>query len=236
MRKVLVLLAVASLLICAVSAQAVTTTDITLQLYGETNWFCSPIIPFNPHLLTPAYDIDPNGCFVEWMSDPGLLGSDALNWFDSVAQSSDFFPFSWVDHAILMGDGYTAWVTGAQGNVERELHYSGVDISDTDAWISLPGMPDDSGGWHLVGIPYPVGTSVWWGDVIATDGVDAFTLLDLIWVNSDYRWGTFTFSGLDASSQNSLIVPDFGEYLDGGRSYWLYCNKSNLALILPSPL
>ena len=237
MKKALVILGILGLLAFAVSAQAVTTTSVSLNLYGLVNDFCSPIVPFNPHLLDSGGNIDPTGCFVDWMNDPGLLGGDTLDIFDPVLQNSWSFPLIPSDNPVLLGDGYGAWVVGTQSVVERTLNYSGVDISDTDAYISLPGQPDGTGGVHHIGIPYPVGTAVDWTQIIVTDGTESYTLYNLIYDLGDYKWGSFEFTGLDAASQNAIGIPSGGDpMMQGGSGYWVQTTKSNLALIIPHPI
>jgi hypothetical protein len=239
MKKALVLLGIVGLLALALSAQAVTTTSVSLQLYGFTNEFCSPIIPFNPHLMNADNsDLDYGGCFIDWMTDPGLLGSDQLNIIDPTTQSQYSFPSVAYDHPILMGEGFQGWVTGGNtGVVARTINYSGVDISDTDAWISLPGLPNGTGGLHHIGIPYPVGKTVDWTQIIVTDGARSENLYHLIYDLNDYSWGTFSFMTTDSATQSSYSVPDVGDpTLYGGQAYWIVTTKSNLALILPHPL
>jgi hypothetical protein len=229
MKKGMIILMVASLLAVACMAQAVTTTTITQQLYGQYNQIAAQAIPFDPN---PRNVINPSGVFGGWQN---LLMNDYAVWLEPTSQSQVNFPNDWDNFPnVLMGDGYFCWTDGDMGTETATLVYDGVDISDTSAYISLPGMTGGQGGWHYIGIPYPANKGCLFYDIVVTDGSESYTMMDLL--NNGTTWLSLTFLGLDGPSQSLMAVPDGGDYLMGGQMYMVSTNKNNLALILPVPV
>jgi hypothetical protein len=231
MKKGLFLLAVIVLVAAGTMAYAVTATTATVQIYGKWNQMAAPIVPFYPDFRQDG------GCWNAWLNESeGLLASDSLRYWDPVGQGPVRFPDDWDNFPnILMGDGYLGYCVGTKGATHHTLTYRGADISDTEAWISLPGKTNGTGGWHYVGIPYPVGKQVSWYDIVITDGLTSSTLGDLLG-NGDESWLSLNFYGWNAPSQGLIMIPDSGDYLIGGQMYKVFTKKSNLALILPKPV
>jgi hypothetical protein len=229
MRKGTLLLVVLSLLI-ATAACAVTTGTANLQLYGQFNQFAAPLIPFDPN---PRNIINPGGPFAAWQSLINV--ADYAQWIEPTSQSLVTFPNDWdIFPNIVMGDGYLGYVAGDLGTNPVTLTYDGVDISDTDAYISLPGMTGGNGGWHYIGIPYPPDKSVLFYDIVVTDGSESHTMMDLLINGTD--WLSLSFGAMDAPTQSIFSIPDSGDYLQGGQMYQVFTMKNDLALILPHPL
>jgi hypothetical protein len=232
MKKGILVLAVVALLAVTISANAeVTTGTATFQLYGWYNQVAAPLIPFDPN---PRNAATSSGVFGGWFD--GFVAGDFITYLDPTSQGSLNFPTDWDAFPnILMGDGYVATVAAGQGVLAREWTYDGVDISDTDAYISLPGQTGGNGGWHYVGIPYPAGKQVDYGSIVVTNGQESHTILEL-WGEGMPDWLSLTWFGDDAASQGTIRVPDDGVYtLEGGKMYQVYTKVNNLALILPHP-
>ncbi|MDO8588876.1 MAG: hypothetical protein Q7T82_17760 [Armatimonadota bacterium] len=228
MKKRMLLLAIVGLLAIACSAQAVTTGSVSQQLYGQFNQIAAPMIPFDPN---PRNVVVPSGVFGGWQ---GLLVSDYAQWLEPTSQSLVSFPNDWDNFPnVLMGDGYLCWTDAEMGIPTALLQYDGVDISDTEAWLSLPGMTGSNGGWHYVGVPYLATKGCLFYDIVVTDGTESHTMMDFILNGTD--WMSLTFIGLDAPSQSVIGIPDSGDYLVGGQMYLVETYKNNLALILPLP-
>jgi len=233
MKKGLFLLAVIVLVTAGTMAYAVTATTASLQIYGKWNQIASPIVPFYPDFKVEG------GCWADWVygsESDGLLANDSLRYWDPVPQGTIRFPDDWDNFPnILMGDGYLGYCDASRGSVHHTLTYRGADISDTEAWISMPGRTTGIGGWHYVGIPYPVGKQVSWYDVVITDGITSHTMAELL-EGGDETWLSLTFFGWNAPAQGLVRIPDDGDYLVGGQMYKVFTKKSNLALILPKPI
>jgi len=229
MKKGIFLIAVVVLLAIGTATFAVSATTVTVQIWGKFNQFASPIIPFNPDFRIEG------GCFYPWVVEgDGLLESDWMQAWDATFQAPVRFPDQWDNFPnILMGDGYLAACGSSQGAIYHNLTYSGVEISDTEAWISLPGQTGANGGWHYIGIPYPKTKGCLFYDVVVTDGIEAHTLGELL--DQGTTWLDLTFFGWNGQFQALTPVPDTADYLIGGQMYQVFTRKNNLALILPVP-
>lgn len=233
-------LIIAMVLVIAVAtgAMAVTTGTATLDLYPRANQICPSLIPFNsvPLDFTP----DPSGAFSAWLE---LLDADSLKRLDATTQSEQQYFIEWQPPSgMLAGDGYMAWTQYDDPGSDpvRTFTYDGVDISDTDLYISLPGLTAGGGGAHWIGITYPVGSIVNYFDIVVTDGAQSFTMLDIYTGENGAPadWINPTFIYLDPTSQSEYGLPDEGPGADlyGGQAYRVQTLKSNLALIVPHPI
>jgi len=254
----ILLLAVIGLLVVACSAYAVTTATATLQIYGKWNQIAAPIIPFDPDMTDNGTTSDTTGnpsltgvpgCWNSWYGDWNTADrltspnhNDTLAWRDPISQSNVQLPDDLGSFPnILMGDGYLARCnTGNRGQIKHNLTYNGVDISDTQAWISLPGKTNGTGGWHYIGIPYPVGTACDFSSVVVvytdptTQQLTSALMGDLYAAGNQTVLST-TFFGWDSAGQNLVQCPDDGSNLYGGQMYKVFTKVSNIALILPLP-
>lgn len=223
----------------AVCASAVTTATATVQLYAMTNQICAPLVPIDP---APLYEggLGIMGVFAGWTDL--YMGSDTVKKFEPTNGSEKTLLGEWgADEGVLAGDGYIGWVDGYTEPVidpVKSFSFDGVDISDTDLWISLPGITGGSGGTHWIGITYPVGTVINYLAVIVTDGTDSYTMEQIATGGEGIPtdWIDAAFIYYDATSQGEKPVPwEWAMELYGGQMYRVTTMKSNLALIIPHP-
>lgn len=220
MRRICVLLVCLIVLVaCAQPSNAVHAAWGSITLQPGANWVAPPVIPFNSDPLSVFSGIDIN---------------NNLTFFDSVHQKqivykSDDPETHW---NILMGDGYTI---NNPGSTPITCSFAGVDISDTPAWISLPGSELGGGGMHWLGLPYPGNVS--FADIIVTNGVEAQTIREM--AKDGTTWMDLTFYTWNANTQ-TIETAGLGpgantNYLRAGHMYKVQTYVSNLALILPPP-
>jgi hypothetical protein len=234
MKKSIVFFAVIALLALATVAYAVTAVTATVQIYGKYTYIASPVVPFNPN--PRDYAAGPLAGWVDEAEEEGINVDDTLLWRNPVSQTAAVFPNNYSTFPnILMGDGYIAACVGAQGSVHHTLSIRGADISDTEAWISLPGLTGGSGGWHYIGIPYPTTKKCAWADTVITNGTESHTMAFMA-DDTDPGWLELSFWSRNASSQTGLTVPDQNPYMKGGQMFMVHTLVPNLAMILPIPI
>lgn len=231
MKKVILVVMMLALLGTAGGATfAVFASTGTMSVYGQFNQLACPVIPFNSDPRSES------GPWASWLNeDDGLFNADYALFNDPTNGNSVQLPGQWTAFPnLLMGDGYVLTCGNPKGStVYHTFTFAGVDISNTPAWISLPGMTGGQGGWHWVGIPYPTNTTVSFYDIVCTDGVEARTLGAML--DDDPGWIDMVFTGLDQASQNVINIPDQSGTMQGGQMYMVHTKKSNLAFILPAP-
>lgn len=244
MRTVIVSLVLALLVVTG--ASAVTTGTAVVPLYNMMNQVACPLIPLDP---APLYE-GPGGIAGVF---GGLAGAPELGWFDLYMGSDwikKFDPTSgsektllseWgPDEGCIAGDGYIGWVedfgAGPSMDPVKSFQYVGVDISDTDLWVSLPGLTGQPGGDHWVGINYPVGSIIDYAAVVVTDGTDSYTMYQIASGEGPQDWMNPAFIYFEPTSQAEKPVPwEWDPVLYGGQMYRVTTYKSNLALIIPHP-
>jgi hypothetical protein len=234
-------LIIAMVLVIAVAAgaMAVTTGTATLDLYPRANQICPSLIPFNPIPLDFSTQ-NPSGTFNTWME---LLDADWLKRLEPTTQSEQQYFIEWQPPSgMLAGEGYIAWTQydTPGSDVVRSFSYDGVDISDTDLYISLPGLASGGGGSHWIGMTYPKDKIINYFDIVVTDGSQSYTMLDIYTGENGAPsdWINPTFIYLDPTSQSEYGLPDEGPGADlyGGQAYRVQTLKSNLALIIKHPV
>jgi hypothetical protein len=237
MKKTLLIIVVVAFLACAAAAgYAVSASTDSISIYGRTQYIAWPLVPFNPD--PKDYTNGPLAAWVDPGENEGINADDILQGRNPLAQTPITFPTNFSSFPnILMGDGYIAVCVLPQGTVHHTLPVSGVDISDTNAWISLPGQTGGSGGWHYVGIPYPTSKKCLFRGIVVTNGVEAYTMNDILEeIVPDPGWMDVAAFGRNAASQTAVTIPDQGAYLKGGQMYLIHTKVNNLALILPIPV
>lgn len=246
--KTVILCLVLALLV-ATGASAVTTATATVPLYFMLNQIACPLVPLDP---APLYE-GPSGIAGVFGGLPGqpelgwtdlYMGSDSVKKVDPTTGSEKILLSEWgADEGCLAGDGYIAWVedfgNGPSPSLEepaKTFQYVGVDISDTDLWVSLPGLTGQQGGDHWVGITYPIGSVIDYSAVVVTDGTDSYTMYQIASGEGPQDWMNPAFIYLEPTSQSERPVPwEWDPVLYGGQMYRVTTYKSNLALIIPHP-
>jgi len=227
-------------LVVATGAFAVTTAHCTIDLYQMSNQIAPPLVPLDPAPLRDGpglYGLV--GVFGEWYDL--YIGSDTVKKLDPTNGSEKILLSEWgPDEGCLAGEGYMGWVDATEANPTpvKSFGYDGVDISDTDLWISLPGIAGGQGGTHWVGVTYPVDPTKYvdYLKIIVTDGVDAYTMEQVLG-GSGADWIDPYFIYYDAASQGEKpLINEWAPEMYGGQMYRIVTMKANLALILPKPV
>ncbi len=167
-------------------------------------------------------DPDPSSVFSSidnWSLDGNLVRRDACTGLDVYydAEMPDGFG------SVLIGEGY--WLLNlAQSDT---IEYQGVDVSDSDHWLSLPKT-----GWSIVSHPFAY--NVPWASYLVTNGKETKTLT----AASGYGAGWLNSYGYFWCEQG---ICDFGLEEDWasvqewypGHGYWVETYVDGLALIAP---
>jgi hypothetical protein len=189
---------------------------------GEEEWFCAPLIPFNP---------DPAAVFASYPLGMGGVSRIEATEGSQYATGDPGFG------NILLGDGY------ATINVLDTTYictYSGVPQSYlSDVWLSLPGVQSpydelDAGGEHWIGCPFNSAVSFDTG-VFVTDGTQTITYAQALQL--PYGWVEL-MSVLEAGSQYGAGPSGFpveDNCLRPGHMYALITHKDNISLIVLKP-
>lgn len=235
-----VFLTVLLALVLASGAFAVTTARCDIQLYQMSNQIACPLVPLDP---SPIHD-GPGlyglvGVFGEWYDL--YIGSDWVKKLEPTNGSEKILLQEWgPDEGCLVGEGYMGWVDAAEPYPDpvKTFGFDGVDISDTDIWVSLPGITGGAGGTHWVGVNYPVDPSKYvnYLQIVITDGTDAYTMEEVLG-GAAADWIDPFFIYYDAASQGEKpLIAEWAPEMYGGQMYRITTMKSNLALILPKPV
>jgi len=234
MRKALVLVALAGLLLSSAAFAQETYTETLYPAPDGTNgvnWIALRGVPFDPSPVT---------VFGDEMRIDGLMSK-----LDPVTGNTNtYFSFDAESFGnLLLGDGF--WVNNDSGN-EYTISYQGVydgvpsDLTNettraatmTDMWISLPGQTGSNGGYHWVGFPF--NHPIPWVNVKVTDGTQTLPVQDAVAAG----WLLDFWAYMDGPSQSTFNVDPDGimgaDVLEPGRMYQVVTYRSNLALIIPA--
>lgn len=216
------ILSVTFALICTLTGFAF-ASSVTYDVYQGWNNIAIPLVPFDP---TPANAFS------------GITLMNNITRFDAVS-GSNFALTAYTESDfgnILLGDGYQL-SQSQDGSVTINGIADGVPNPDgvmTDMCISLPGVNDGNGGWHLIGNPYnhevPVGDSG--ANIMFTDGI-SFKTWEEAATGSD-PWVSSVMNGFDNSGD---LDTSYSAYCSSHsllpfHGYWLSTYKSNLFMII----
>ncbi|MEN6358307.1 MAG: hypothetical protein ABFD83_14640 [Armatimonadota bacterium] len=211
-----------ALVLIVMASGFVVADSVTYDVYEGWNLIAAPLVPYNS---------TPSSAF------SGITVMNRITRFDAVSGGDVALTIYTEDEFgnILLGDGY--WLSQSQdGSVTIDGIADGVPTNGviTDMCISLPGVTDGEGGWHLISNPYnhevPVGEDG--VNIKFTDGITLKTWKEAAeseWVsNNMIGFDGCLGSDLDTSytvyaSMNSLL-PFHG--------YWLATSRSNLCMII----
>jgi hypothetical protein len=207
--------------VLALPAAAVNTQSVSIVLNPGDNWVASPVVPFDP---TPASVFS------------GIDINNNLTFWDPLQQQSIVYDAAHPGNypAILMGEGYIVRNTGTTAIT---CQYGGVNIDDTDLYLSLPGSESGGGGMNWIGITstsdmlfddlYVLSMT---HDTCSVAQAAQMGLMDAVWTTMNSA--TQTIERVGASGQQGVDT----HWLRAGHMYKVQTYESTLAIIAPHPV